>query len=333
MSTLTGSSPSDSLLDSMRQDVESALNALEFPDQPSSLYDPIRYVLEGGGKRLRPILVLLAAEAFGANRQRAIPAALAVEVFHNFTLVHDDIMDHSNTRRGRETVHVKWDEPTAILSGDYLMALSYRLLSQSPVEALPELLSIFDAMVEKLCEGQALDKHFESVPTITLAEYIAMIDAKTGALLQACLEMGGLLGGASGADRAHLRETGLELGRAFQIQDDLLDLIADDHRWGKLIGGDLMEGKKTFLLVRALERAEGPDRSLFEGIVSDGGLPPAQVSHAREIMDRIGILDEARAGVSLHTERALELVGELPVTGEASEALKGLIQGLGARLH
>ena len=321
------------LIDALRAEVEAALQAVPLPDEPSSLYAPIRYVLEGGGKRFRPVLVLLAAEALGAERRQALPAALAVEIFHNFTLVHDDIMDHAQTRRGRDTVHARWDDATAVLSGDFMLALSYRLLADAPPPLVGEMLRVFDRMVQRLCEGQALDKHFETLPTIALNEYIAMIDAKTGALLEASLELGAITAGAGESNRLALRQIGCHVGRAFQIQDDLLDLVADDHRWGKAVGGDLMEGKKTFLLVRVLERATGQDLEFFRQVVANGGLAAERIPEARSIMDRVGVLDEARDAVSEHTETALALIGSLPGDSPAKNTLLQMVDGLRIRPH
>lgn len=317
----------------LRNEVEEALAAIALPDTPSSLYDPVRYVLGAGGKRVRPVLVLLAAEMFGGNRRNALPAALAVEVFHNFTLVHDDIMDHSSTRRGKQTVHVRWDEPTAILAGDYLMALSYRLLTDVPESLLGDVHRVFDQMVVRLCEGQALDKAYESVPKITISEYLGMIDAKTGALLEASLEIGGVCGRASASERAALREAGKQLGRAFQVQDDLLDVVAKDDRWGKTVGSDLVEGKKTFLLVSALENSEGAAHTLFERVAVNGGIGRDEVALVRQTMDEQGILASAREAVSTYTQNALNLLQSVGQESDARRTLIDLVHRMRARLH
>ena len=232
--------------------------AAALPDHPPSLYDPVRFVLEARGKRLRPAVVVLAAEAFGALPETALPAALAAEVFHAFTLVHDDIMDHSDERRGRPTVHVRWDEPTAVLAGDFLMGLAYDLLDRAETDRRAPVQAAWHRMMRRLCEGQAMDKAFETAADVSVADYLAMIDGKTAALLACCFELGARLGGAPDPAARALHDAGLDLGRAFQIQDDLLDLTADSDDWGKPIGGDLLEGKRTFLLLTALERAGQP---------------------------------------------------------------------------
>lgn len=319
-------------VDALRDQVNSALKQLVPETTPPELYDPVRYVLEGGGKRLRPVLLLLAAEAFGATTSAALPAAQAVEVFHNFTLVHDDIMDRAQERRGRPTVHVQWDTSTAILSGDYLLALSYDLLAQVPTTQLARLIRTYHQMVRRLCEGQTLDTVFENREGVSVEAYLDMIDGKTGALLRACLELGGLIGGAGERHLEALAAAGTHLGRAFQIQDDLLDLVADDDRWGKVIGGDLMEGKKTYLLLRALEQAEGPMYDWFARIVRDNGLPADLVPEARDRMASLGILQEARAAVEEHTLAAHGQLSALPGS-QALDTLRWLIAKMRARVH
>lgn len=316
----------------LRALVNEALPALVSPKEPASLYEPVRYVLEGEGKRLRPVLLLLAAEVFGVEAERALPAALAVEVFHNFTLVHDDIVDHADARRGRPTVHVVWNADTAILCGDYLMGLSYELLARTETPRLPQLMQVFSEMMTRLCEGQSLDKDFETREAVSVADYLHMIDSKTGALLRAVLELGGVVGGADDGQRAALRAIGEETGRAFQIQDDLLDLVAEDDRWGKTIGGDLMEGKKTLLLLEALERAQGDERAWFARIRHGHGLPAGEIEEARARMQRLGVLDEARAAVFRHTAAALGHLEALPQNA-AVDTIRWLIQQMQARMH
>lgn len=311
--------------------VDAALAALDLPAEPAGLYDPVRYVLGGGGKRIRPALVLLAAEATGGPDagRRALPAALAVEVFHNFTLVHDDIMDHAATRRGRPTVHVRWDEPTAILAGDLLMGLAYDLLAQTEGADVGRLSRAFYRMVARLCEGQSLDLQFESRPDVTVDDYLDMIDRKTGALLELSLDLGGAVGGAADGVLDALRRAGRALGRAFQIQDDLLDLTADAEGWGKAIGGDLVEGKKAYLALRAVELAEGEERAWLTRAV-DGGLPPDDVAEARDRMDRLGVLDEASRAVAAYVDEGERALAALPDTA-ATAALRQLARGLATR--
>ncbi len=316
--------------------VDEALTNLDLPAEPVELYEPVRYALAGRGKRLRPALLLLAAEACAdgpdAAHANAMPAALAAEVFHTFSLVHDDIMDRAPERRGRPSVHVVWDEPTAILAGDLLMGLAYDLLGRTPARRLPEALRVFGRMVARVCEGQALDGAFEARDDVTAEDYLGMIRGKTAALLACALELGALTAGADARTRVRLHEAGLALGLAFQIQDDLLDLTARDAGWGKAVGGDLVQGKKTFLLLRALERSEGAGHAWFRRAVTDGGLPAADVDEARRRMDALGVLGEARAAVRRHSEAGAEALRGLPPS-EARATLLWLADRLAARVR
>lgn len=311
--------------------VDEALPMLVNKCEPESLYQSVQYVLDGGGKRFRPILCLLAAEMFDVEARTVLPAALAVEVFHNFTLVHDDVMDHADSRRGRPTVHVKWDESTAILCGDFLMSLAYDLLSRLDTVHLSEIVRAFNRMVVRLCEGQAFDTQFGKRNHVAIEDYLQMIDGKTGALLATSLELGGLIGRADHSALQALQETGRHLGRAFQIQDDLLDLTAKDERWGKAIGGDLMEGKRTYLLLRTIERSNGENRVWFERIINDGGIPQEEVLEARERMAHLGVLEEAERVVIEYSSRAETCLTRLPRVA-AVETLRWLIHRMKARM-
>ncbi len=311
--------------------VNRGLVGIPFPAEPAALYEPVRYVLGGGGKRLRPALVLLAAEVFGVETARALPAALAVEVFHNFTLVHDDIMDHAEERRGRPSVHVVWDQSTAILAGDLLMGTAYDLLAQTETDRLAEVVRAFHRMVMRLCEGQALDEQFERDGTVTVERYLDMIDRKTGALVVLALVLGGLVGSADAPALAALAEAGQAWGRAFQIQDDLLDLTADDARWGKTIGGDLVEGKKTYLLLHALERAEGDAHTWFRRIAT-GGLPAGEIAEARRRMRALGVLDEARAAVLRYYDTGEAALDRLPA-GPGRDGLRWIAGRMARRVR
>ena len=318
-------------ISTLTEEVETALDALDLPAEPAGLYAPVRYVLAGGGKRIRPALVLLAAEAFGGGeaRARAMPAAVGVEVFHNFTLVHDDIMDHADTRRGRPTVHVRWDEPTAILAGDLMMGLAARLVVGVEGVNAGRVAEAHYRTVGQLCEGQTLDMGFETRDDVTVDEYLGMIDRKTGALLAHALELGAMVGGATEAEVDALRHAGLALGRAFQIQDDLLDLTADPATWGKPIGGDLVEGKRTYLVLTALDRAQEPDRDWLAAVLG-GGLDPGRVGAARDRLDALGVLDTAAQAVHHFTEAGRAGLDVLPA-GTAGDALRALALGLASR--
>lgn len=320
-------------VETLRTQCNDALATLVAPDRtPEVLYAPIRYVLQGGGKRVRPVLVQLVAQAYGTPPSTSQPVALAAEVFHNFTLVHDDIMDQADARRGRPTVHVKWDESTAILVGDWLMGCTTRLLRQSdaPTEAL---LDVYHPTMDALCEGQALDTDFETRDAVSVDDYMRMIDGKTGALLAACMAWGGVVGGAPANEQAQLHEAGRAVGRAFQIQDDLLDVIADHDDWGKAIGGDLQVGKKTFVTLTALEQATGDtERWLRRTLFENGGCPPDEIEAVQVAMRDLGVFDAARDAVAQHTETAHAHLDVLP-EGTARTALVDLLNQLQRRSY
>lgn len=298
---------------------------------PDRLYAPASYILAGKGKRFRPHLVLAAQAIFEGDRTVALKAAAAVEVFHIFTLVHDDIMDRSSTRRGRDTIHVKWDEPTAILTGDYLLGKTVELLLAYPDSSLRPALAFFTDTVRKLCEGQVRDMAFEERDDVTVDEYLVMIDQKTSALLECSLVLGGMTGKASASDLDSLQLIGHHLGRAFQIQDDLLDLTADSDKWGKPVGGDLMAAKKTWLLLHALT-SDSDHSKWFESLVADGGASEDEIPEARQRMEEMGIVESAREAVIFHSDEALELIRSLP-EGVGRDSLASLTLKMQKRLH
>ncbi len=273
---------------------------------PKSLYEPAKYILAAGGKRIRPVLVLCASEAVGGRNESALDAAAGLEILHNFTLVHDDIMDHAASRRGRPTVHTKWDGNIAILAGDVLLGLAYRALLQSNTPRIQELSNIFTEGVIEVCEGQAYDKEFERRKKVTLEEYLLMIRKKTGTMVAVATEVGAILGNASPDERAALKTYGDLVGQAFQIQDDLLDVIADEKQFGKTIGGDIVEGKKTFLLITALDRAKGDDKKMLQRIVQDGGTSKKNVNSVRRIFYASGAVDAAQRQITNDIAEAKE---------------------------
>ena len=273
---------------------------------PESLYEPAKYILAAGGKRIRPVLVLCACEAVGGKNDEALDAAAGLEILHNFTLVHDDIMDHAASRRGRPTVHTKWDENIAILAGDVLLGLAYRALLQSNTPRIHKLSTIFTEGVIEVCEGQAYDKEFERRKTVTLDEYLLMIQKKTGTMVAVATEVGAILGNATRDERAALKTYGELVGQAFQIQDDLLDVIADEKKFGKTIGGDIVEGKKTFLLITALQRAKGDDKRMLQRIVRDGGTSRRSVDKVRRIFYATGAVNAAQEQISVDIAGAKE---------------------------
>lgn len=287
--------------------VERGIGALPLEaGEPSGLYAPIRYILEDGGKRIRPLLCLMGADLYGGRVESALSAAVAVEVFHNFTLLHDDIMDQAELRRGRPTVHRKWDPNSAILSGDAMLILAYRVLQDGQSvygsEKLPALLDVFSRGAMEVCQGQQYDMDFESAEReVSLDEYIEMIRLKTSVLLAAALEMGAIVGGASEGERQALYEFGVNLGLAFQIQDDLLDTYGDAETFGKRIGGDIAVGKKTFLHITAMERASASQR---EAIQAPGDMTE-KLPRVRGIYDALGVREAAEEAIAKYFEQAL----------------------------
>jgi geranylgeranyl diphosphate synthase type II len=274
--------------------------------KPVSLYEPGAYILNSGGKRLRPLLVLLSAKAVGGSFKNAYNAAASVEMLHNFTLVHDDIMDNADKRRGRLTLHKKYDHNTAILTGDSLLSVAYEYLLKDCNGSAKELISSFTHGLIEVCEGQSLDTDFESRKNVSLSEYITMIKKKTAAMAEMCCRIGALLGGGSKDQVTALGNYGLNLGIAFQIQDDLLDISADEKKFGKTIGGDLVEGKKTFLFLEALEKSKGEDRRRLLKVIERKGIRSNQIIFYKQLYEKLGVLDDARNEIRHYTNKALK---------------------------
>ncbi len=298
----------------------------------TELYAPVRYLMSLGGKRLRPVLVMAACEACGGKAEDALPAAMAVELFHNFTLMHDDIMDDAPLRRGQPTVHEKWDANTAILSGDALHVIACEALLQAPSKALPELLRVFHRTALEVCEGQEQDMAFESRSDVELEEYMEMIRLKTSVLLAAALDMGGSSAGADPHVRAALYEFGLHVGLAFQLQDDYLDAFGNPENFGKQVGGDILADKKTFLLIRSMEKAQGADReALLEEL---GSKREGKVDRILDLYRRLGVdaeLRDAMAGQVTLAEGALaRMKAATPQALQGSEAAMALLHGVAA---
>jgi len=254
-------------LESIRYATNQALRELPLEDSPVYLYEPVRYILDGEGKRLRPILVHLTGEAFDAQPEDILNASLAVELLHNFTLVHDDIMDHDDIRHGKPTVHFKWDESTAILAGDGLYAIGQLCISKLKTGQL-DAVRAFNQATLMVCEGQAYDKEFEENNLISLSQYFTMIEKKTGWLLGLCAELGAILGNQDDNTRAHLQSYGLNLGKTFQIQDDLLEIYSDTSMMGKSLGSDVLSGKQTVLTILAREQYPQEWKSFYNHVRS-----------------------------------------------------------------
>jgi geranylgeranyl diphosphate synthase, type II len=275
--------------------------------QPGELYDPIYYILNLGGKRIRPVSSLMACNLFTEDVAPAIKPAVAMEVFHNFTLIHDDIMDNAAVRRNKPTVHERWNNNVGILSGDAMQIISYQLLSSCAPELLASLLQLFNTTALEVCEGQQYDMNFASRNDVTLDEYIRMIELKTSVLLAASIKMGALCGKAPEAEAQKLYEFGRNLGLAFQIQDDYLDVYADQSIFGKTIGGDIAENKKTFLLIKALELAKGKQAEILQLAIHDQ-IPDIneKIELVRNIYDQLDLPSLTRTKIEEFSQRAFE---------------------------
>lgn len=299
---------------------ENYLAQIQLPEEPQVLYSPIIYSMSGGGKRIRPTLLLLACEAYGGNLQEAMPAAAAVEMFHNFTLLHDDIMDNAMVRRGRPSVYAKWGENVAILSGDAMLIVAYSLLQKCPKESLSHIFEIFNTMALQVCEGQQYDMDFESRAKVSVVDYMNMIELKTSVLLAGAVSIGAVLGGASEEDCRKLNRFALELGLAFQLQDDLLDSYGNESELGKKIGGDILEGKKTFLMMQAMSHADESKREILRNTYKDASLSAEEkIARVKAVYDALDIRRITEQQISTRFERAISILDSLSV-GEMAVA-------------
>ncbi|MFZ4435932.1 MAG: polyprenyl synthetase family protein [Flavobacterium psychrophilum] len=297
--------------------------------EPLGLYQPVSYIMGLGGKRLRPVLTLLATELFDANYQEALPAALAVEVFHNFSLVHDDIMDDAPLRRGHETVHEKWDINTGILSGDAMLIMAYRYFEHYEPAVFYALVKLFSQTALEVCEGQQWDIDFEQRDNVTLPEYLKMIEYKTAVLVAAALKMGAIIAKTSEQNAQLLYNFGLYLGIAFQLQDDYLDAFGDPATFGKQVGGDIIENKKTYLYLKAMEYAEPNDKiqltQLFSIHPSDNS---DKIESVKRLFMQTGASQATQEAIESYTQKALRLVDELPVDQTKKDVLTAFAQNL-----
>ncbi len=276
--------------------------------KPKSLYEPASYILQSSGKRLRPLLVLLSAKAVGGKFKDVYNAAVAVEIMHNFTLVHDDIMDNADLRRGNQTLHKKYDLNTAILAGDSLLSIAYEYLLRDCNGNTKAAVSAFTQGLIEVCEGQSMDTDFETRSDVQLKEYITMITKKTAAMAKMCCELGAILADGKKSDIKNLGNYGLNLGIAFQIQDDLLDIVGEENKFGKTVGGDLIAGKKTFLFIKAFEKAEGQDKIDLQRMIDNKGIRPEEVKHYKNIFEKLGAMEDAKNEIRKYTNRALSSI-------------------------
>ncbi len=293
-----------------------------FPEQPASLYDPNEYFLSWGGKRIRPVMCLMGNELFDEIHADTWQLATAIELFHNFTLIHDDIMDAAPLRRGMETVHLKYGESTALLAGDVMLIRAYDYLNKINPQYLHRILHLFNTTAREVCEGQQIDMDFEKMETVSLDAYIRMISLKTSVLLAASLEMGAILGGASEGNCRHIYDFGKNLGIAFQVQDDYLDAFGDPEKFGKDVGGDIRQNKKTFLLLHALEVATPAQKKELENLMQEN--PPDKVAKVLAIFRECNIDAWARELKDKYLQTALEHLEAIAVRSVRKEPLEEL---------
>ena len=298
--------------------VNNAIKAIPYPQQPSHLYEPITYTMDLGGKRLRPVLVLMACDAVGGDINRAITPAIGLEMFHNFTLLHDDVMDKADIRRGKPTVHVKWDDNTAILSGDAMLTMATQLIAQSPADVMPQVMDLYNRTAMEIYEGQQYDVDFETRTDVTVDEYIEMIRLKTSVLLGCACKMGALIGGADEATARLFYKVGENLGLAFQLQDDMLDVWGDEATFGKAIGGDIMNNKKTFLLLHAMQRATGDHKvELSLWLNTPNASRSVKVPAVTAIYDALNLRSLSLDAINRYNNEALEALGKIDISAEA----------------
>ena len=303
--------------------VEKAVADYQFPQQPENLYDPLRYFMQLGGKRIRPVLTLMGGHLFGVPREESLPAALSIEFFHNFSLIHDDIMDQAPVRRGKPTVHTKWNANIAILSGDVLFTEAYEQLTHYRDERLADLLSCFNRTAREVCEGQQMDMDFEALGDVSEEEYIEMIRLKTSVLLGCALEFGAIIARKDEETRAHLRDFGVQLGIAFQIQDDWLDLYADPDKFGKQVGGDILANKKTLLLLVARHLAAQNGDNRVEALLAMEA-SAEKVQLAQELFRELGADQLILRTMDMYYKQAMAQLEEIAVSNEQKAPLREL---------
>lgn len=316
----------------LQQILDTTIQNLKFPDHPKQLYDPISYIINLGGKRVRPLLVLMATELFGADANESVHAAMAIEIFHNFTLVHDDIMDNAPLRRGQATVHEKWSTNVAILSGDVMMVEANKNLAKVNPVFLKDVLDTFNATAQGVCEGQQLDMEFEGRDDVSIEEYINMIRLKTAVLLGGALKLGAIIAGASAKDADLIEQFGENIGIAFQLQDDILDVYADPEKFGKQVGGDIIANKKTFLLLKAFELAEGDTKAALNTWTAAKAFNAQEkVETVRAVYDTLDIQQIAKEHMNHYRDKALALFAQINVSEERKANLLTLTNQLMAR--
>jgi geranylgeranyl diphosphate synthase type II len=309
--------------------INKAFSSLYLPAEPSNLYDPVRFTLSQGGKRLRPMMVLATCDMFRGNMEDAIHPAVGIEVFHNFTLLHDDIMDQAPLRRGKETVYKKWNANIAILSGDTMFALANSEMAKTRPEAIAPVIGLFNTTAIEVCEGQQYDMDFETQNEVSISQYLEMIRLKTAVLLACSLKTGAIIAGASVDDQNLIYEMGINLGMAFQLKDDYLDTFGDEKVFGKTPGGDILAGKKTWLFLKLLEKA-GDERKKLADLYDQHSelLPAEKISFFKAEFTAKGIPDDIRQLIDHYYEAANMKLNSLSVLDERKAVLSEMIKSL-----
>lgn len=304
-------------LSSYSESLQKHLQQTVVVKEPMNLYEPLSYILQLGGKRLRPVLTLMTCDFFSGSYQKAMNAALAVELFHNFSLIHDDIMDNAPLRRGRETVHERWDVNTGILSGDAMLILAYQLFEGYEPKMFSDLAKLFSTTALQVCEGQQYDVDFETRDDVTLPEYIKMIDYKTAVLIGAAMKMGAIVAEASESCKNNIYEFGRNLGIAFQLQDDYLDAFGDPETFGKQVGGDIISNKKTFLYLTALEQSTPLEASELAQLFTINPKDPSdKIERVKSIFETSGAAEATRQKIAYYTEKANNVLSEINISEE-----------------
>lgn len=313
--------------------IQQAIAESKYPSEPKELYEPISYLMGLGGKRMRPASLLMACNLFTDDISRALKPAMAMEVFHNFTLMHDDIMDKAPLRRGKPTVQHKWNDNVAILSGDVMLVEAYKLIMQVDPAILADVLTIFNDTAVGVCEGQQIDMNFENLEHVEEAEYLSMIRLKTAVLLAAALKIGALIGGSSTEDAQLLYDFGINLGLAFQLHDDILDVYGDPEKFGKQVGGDIISNKKTFMLIKAGELATGDTRQALMQWLNISDKPQEKVAAVTAIYDDLNIRELAERKMAAFAESALHCLDLVNVDPSKKQILKSFAESLSVREH
>jgi geranylgeranyl diphosphate synthase, type II len=307
--------------------LEGEFSEIKFPISPEKLYQPIKYAVNNGGKRIRPALTLLAAELFTDEYKKALPQAIGLELFHNFTLLHDDIMDNAEVRRNQPTVHKKWNENIAILSGDAMLIEAYKYISNADPSLMPETLKVFNQTAIEVCEGQQYDMDFESRMDVSEKEYLQMIKLKTAVLLAASLKIGAIVGGADALSQKILYDFGIKIGLGFQLKDDFLDTFGNPEVFGKNIGGDIVSNKKTFLLIKALETSNENKKRELQQLLAEPNIDK-KIEGIKNIYIDLGVDEAATNMMGEYYTQATNMLNELSVENQKKEELYNLAKKL-----